>query len=382
MAFNGCFLLGLGFTFDDAAVARGKPASPHSEIATLIEKNPRNAERILPFLGSEEVNTDPRHTHRRSVIDFNDFPLGRRSMQDRWATMSDRQRASCRATGLVPDDYPDPVAEDWPDLLDVLRRLVKPERNLKKGAQRDAPWWLYFRPRPAMRAAVANLPYFFVTGAAMVTHHLFAQLSGPIIPSHKLTVIASDDVAIFGQLQSSVHELWSATFGATAGSSDAITYNPKNVFLTFPFAPPAGMPLINLAAQNYLSGRTRLMIRLQRGLTSIYNAYHDYSIRSDAILELRDLHLALDQAVLCAYGWNDLAARAVPMFLTDEDEPEYRYQGRLFWNAALRDEVLSRLLALNAERHKKELAAGLVPSSSDSDEETDDAMLETEEADA
>ncbi|WP_140883727.1 Eco57I restriction-modification methylase domain-containing protein, partial [Muricoccus nepalensis] len=71
--FVGMYLLGLGFTFDDEAVRRGKPASPVAEMHRLIAKDPRNAERIFPYLGGEEVNTDPHHAHRRWCIDFDDF---------------------------------------------------------------------------------------------------------------------------------------------------------------------------------------------------------------------------------------------------------------------------------------------------------------------
>jgi superfamily II DNA/RNA helicase len=81
---------------------------------------------------------------------------------------------------------------------------------------------------------------------------------------------------------------------------------------------------------------------------------------------LRDLHDAMDRAVLRAYGWDDLARAAAPVFLAkpaDEDsknarpgapEQEHTYQGRLHWPSEFRDEVLRRLLALNAERHREE----------------------------
>ena len=62
-----------------------------------------------------------------------------------------------------------------------------------------------------------------------------------------------------------------------------------------------------------------------------------------------------------AYGWNDLADRAEPIFLDETNEDDHTYQGRLFWPSAFRDEVLSRLLALNAERAAAERAAGLAP---------------------
>ena len=65
--------------------------------------------------------------------------------------------------------------------------------------------------------------------------------------------------------------------------------------------------------------------------------------------------------MLRAYGWADLASTASPEYLTEETEQDPRYQRRLFWPASFRDEVLARLLALNAERAADEAARGLAP---------------------
>ena len=69
----------------------------------------------------------------------------------------------------------------------------------------------------------------------------------------------------------------------------------------------------------------------------------------------------MDRAVLEAYGWHDLAARAAPIFLDETNEDDHTYQGRLFWPSDFRDEVLARLLALNAERHAEEVRQGIAP---------------------
>src|SRR6266567_7484368 len=76
---------------------------------------------------------------------------------------------------------------------------------------------------------------------------------------------------------------------------------------------------------------------------------------------LRELHAAMDRAVLEAYDWHDLAARAAPIFLDETNEDDHTYQGRLFWPSDFRDEVLARLLALNAERHAEEVRLGIAP---------------------
>jgi hypothetical protein len=69
----------------------------------------------------------------------------------------------------------------------------------------------------------------------------------------------------------------------------------------------------------------------------------------------------MDRAVLEAYGWHDLAARAEPRFLDETSEDDHTYQGRLFWPSDFRDEVLARLLTLNADRHAEEVRLGIAP---------------------
>lgn len=96
-------------------------------------------------------------------------------------------------------------------------------------------------------------------------------------------------------------------------------------------------------------------------MTKTYNRFHKAEERGTAIRTLRELHDAMDQAVLRAYGWDDLADTLRPVFLTPETEDDHTYQKRYFWPAEGRDQVLARLLALNAERHAEEVAAGIAP---------------------
>lgn len=83
-------------------------------------------------------------------------------------------------------------------------------------------------------------------------------------------------------------------------------------------------------------------------------------------MNLRRLHAALDHAVLAAYGWSDLVetGRTACEFLPDYyDEPEQEGGApipksiRHRWPDATRDEVLARLLKLNATRAAEERQA-------------------------
>lgn len=83
------------------------------------------------------------------------------------------------------------------------------------------------------------------------------------------------------------------------------------------------------------------------------------------IVTLRRLDAALDRAVLDAYGWQDVPTDCE--FLLDHPigaaawdvrtKPFYRYR----WPDDARDEVLARLLELNAERAATEARSGCWP---------------------
>jgi hypothetical protein len=374
-SFQGMTLLGLGFTFDDAAAEKGK-ATPVAEMHRLIAKDPRNAERIFPYLGGDEVNTSPTHMHHRYCIDFNNFPLRRDATLRSWflnegTEACEKQRRECLRDGIVPADYPSPVAEEWPDLLDIVERLVKPERAKQNIVGAKRLWWRYEKARPALRAAMAGLEQVIVIG--MVSPHVsFVLAPAASVYTLNVTVIASNSVSLFAVLQSRVHEIWAREFSSTL--EDRIKYSPADAFRTFPFTEGRTVPeeiLLDVGI-GYYTARSSVLLQRKEGLTKTYNRFHSPADRAADIQRLRELHHALDLAVLRAYGWDDLAARAVPEFLSEETEPDHRYQGRLFWPAPFRDEVLARLLDLNRARAAEEHALGLCPGTPDDSEEDQD----------
>jgi len=132
---------------------------------------------------------------------------------------------------------------------------------------------------------------------------------------------------------------------------DDLRYTPTDCFETFPFPEIFGAnPALEAAGQAYHDHRAQLMIARDQGMTPTYNRFHDRTDQVADIVRLRELHAEMDGAVLRTYGWDDLAARAQAEWLGEHNEDDHKYQGRYFWPAPFRDEVLARLLALNAER--------------------------------
>lgn len=155
---------------------------------------------------------------------------------------------------------------------------------------------------------------------------------------------------------------------------DDLRYTPSDCFETFPF--PHGFETaqeLEAAGQTYHDHRAELMIARNEGMTKIYNRFHDRTETAQDIQRLRELHAAMDRAVLEAYGQRDLAERAEPIFLDETNEGDHTYQGRLFWPSDFRDEVLALLLALNAERHADEVHRGIAPGlKGNAEDESDD----------
>jgi hypothetical protein len=70
-SFQGSIVLGMGFTFDDTDTS--EVANAISLMYELIAKDPRNAERIFPYIGGEEVNNSPTYIYHRYVINFGEM---------------------------------------------------------------------------------------------------------------------------------------------------------------------------------------------------------------------------------------------------------------------------------------------------------------------
>ena len=48
------------------------------------------------------------------------------------------------------------------------------------------------------------------------------------------------------------------------------------------------------------------MVENNQGMTKTYNRFNDVYDNDSRIAELRELHAAMDRAVLDAYGWTDI----------------------------------------------------------------------------
>ena len=356
-SFVGSYVLGMGFTFDDTDT-KGV-AAPLSEMHRLSKRDFRYQEVILPYIGGEEVNTNPTHAHHRYIINFRNYPLCRKDLGERWRGADEDQCWKWRRRGIVPLDYPDPVAADWTDLLEIVEAKVKPERDIQHRKALRERWWHYAEKRPGLYAAIAGLDRVLVV-SRVGQQAVFAFLASSSVFAESLIVFPFETHAAYCALQSRPHEIWARFFGSSM--KDDLRYTPSDCFETFPF--PEGWethPALETAGREYYGFRAALMVRSNAGLTKIYNRFHDREERNPEIVKLRALHAAMDRAVLDAYGWHDIATDCDFLLDYKVDEEEWgrrKKPWRYRWPNDVHDEILARLLELNAERAQEEVLSG------------------------
>lgn len=366
-SYIGCFVMGMGFTFDDADT-KGV-ASSLSRMESLIASNPSNKDCIFPYLGGEELSSDPAQEHRRFIINFRLYPLKREHRAKTWLNATEEERKHWLREGIVPLDYPHPVAADWPDLLAIVNEKVRHERSKKAADVRAYPWWRYWRPRGELERASEGLTR--IIGLSRVGQHCaFSFAPANVIFADSMVIFTLDAFAAITALQSRPHEVWARFFASSM--KDDLRYTPSDCFETFPF-PVKWETNAHLeeVGRTYYEYRAALMIQNNEGLTKTYNRFHDPEEQAPEIQKLRELHAAMDRTVLDAYGWKDIPTTCE--FLLDyeeDDEAEAETTGkkrkkkkpyRYRWPDEIRDEVLARLLALNAERAAEEKAAAAKP---------------------
>ena len=393
-SFVGSYVLGMGFTFDDSGEADDDTPGIPSPIATmerLIAENPKNAEVIFPYIGGKEVNDSPTHAHHRYVINF-----------------GDRSEEECR--------------REWPELMGIVEQKVKPERdrlnNNPDGRRRKQFWWHYGRPTSSLYQAIACDEQVMLV-AQTSKYKAFTFLSNGFVFDQKLIIFPLGSKSRMIVMQSTVHLDWAEFMGSSM--KDDPVYTPSLCF--DPFGIPTALldstasdpaheatrQSLEAIGERYHQFRVELMVSNNEGLTSTYNRFHDPAETSEGILELRRLHDEMDLAVLAAYGWSealptgsgtnpstspcgfgldyldleddallppDLQERIASgdlFFPTATEACNFQAQLRRYgavkpskklpwrhrWPDAVRDDVLARLLALNAERFAEEQAMGV-----------------------
>ena len=305
MSFNGTYVLGMGFTMDPKRAEE------------LIMRDLRNANVLFPYLNGQDLNSRPDCSASRWVINFK--------------------------------DWTEDKSKTYPDLYEQALRQVKLERQLNHDKRLREIWWRFKRPTPELYAAISGLERTIVITLVSKVVMPIMVPTGQVF-SHMLGVFATDDLGMLALLSSAQHYWWAISRASTMKGD--LRYTTADVFETLP-RPEVTAEMRELGGR-LDTFRRELMLARQTGLTAAYNLVHDQNCADADIAELREIHRAIDEAVVRAYGWDDLIAAGL-----DHGFHDTRQGPRYTIGAAVRQEVLDRLLELNHERYAAEVKAGL-----------------------
>ncbi|HYO75697.1 MAG TPA: DNA methyltransferase, partial [Thermoanaerobaculia bacterium] len=229
----------------------------------------------------------------------------------------------------------------FPEMFEHVLRHVRPERAQNNREVYRRNWWLFGEPRKDFRPALADLPRFIATPES-ARRRFFVFVDASVLPDNTIVAIAAADAYVLAILSSRVHVTWALATGGRLGVRHDPRYNKTRCFETYPFPAAATEDQRRIRALGETLDAHRKaaqsrhpqlkLTKLYKALTALDRGEELDSSDIEAYEQglgatLKQLHDDLDAAVFDAYGW--------PHDLTDE-------------------EILERLVALNAERAEEE----------------------------
>lgn len=321
------------------------------EYQSLIANDPKNNEVIFPLINGYDINNSWSGIPDRYIINFKNWELEK--------------------------------AREFEEPFKIIESKIKPYREKLKDKASSEKWWIYNRSRRELYEKIEQLDNCIVT--AFTTKYVnFTFYRSNVIFSNALNILARNSFSDFSILSSNFHDSWAWRYSSKLKND--LRYTPSDVFETFPFPQYINshqQELLEGIGESYYEFRRNFMANVQLGLTKIYNLFHNEgliagSIKKDDkqlldlqkylgktrniisfddiikdIIRLRLLHSQMDNAVLDAYGWNDLDLRHdfyEVDYLPENDRVRYTI------HPDSRKEVLKRLLDLNHKIHSEEQA--------------------------
>lgn len=295
LCFKGSELLGNFFLTDQQAIE-------------MRSNNQNFSDVIFPFIGGENLTSSVGIKPERWVIYFRDWTL----------------------------DY---CRNNYKELIEFLenRFLKNPD-----DAPKRKNWWQFHRHRSVIYDAMRNMRSVLIRPyTSNMCWFEFGRTDW--IYSNAVIVVLSDEITMWGVLNSSIHEQHTYTYSTRMALT--LRYIPSACFGFFPFPNKNNLQTIESISQRYFDSRQRIRIKLGVNLRELYQKFHDPNETSTDFLELRNLHIELDQAVVKAYQWPDISL--------DHAFIETKQGIRFTVSEKARLDIIARLGVLNHERHNK-----------------------------
>ena len=369
-SFQGTMILGSGFIIDESLAK------------ALINRNASYKNVLFPYLSGDDFNNEPKQLPSRWVINFFDW---------------DEKRCQ----------------NDYPEAYEIIANNVKAERQNNNREQYRKFWWFYGERRVALYNQLSGRNRILAL-SSVSKHSAIEFIPTSYVIMNKITALIFDKYRDFFILNSTIHHIWAWKNSSTLGAG-TLNYSPTDVFETFPFPVLIDSKTelkFEQHGEAYHEHRKQLMLKMQLGLTKTYNAFHAKEIRPGittstlqnldkkaiekqygkevwnlwnhlqknqntctieeaiaGIIQLRELHVQMDNAVLEAYGWaagmptstNSVGEQGIKLrhdfyevdYLPENDRIRYTI------HPDARKEILKRLLELNHQYYEEEIIQGL-----------------------
>ncbi|MXX83587.1 MAG: class I SAM-dependent DNA methyltransferase [Chloroflexi bacterium] len=257
----------------------------------FIERSGLNAAVVKPYLIGEDLLGQAGGQPSRYVIDF----FGLDILQAR--------AFSAPFAYISREVLPHREQQAKNDITVNQAALKKnPRSNTSRFQQRLLEsWWQHMTGRKAMTACLKTIPRYIVC-SRVTKRPIFDFAANSIRPDSALNVFAFEDDYTFGILQSNAHWQWFVEKASTLKAD--FRYTSHSVFDTFPFPQQPAADTVKAVAD---SARDLHEFRRERmaqdGSNLTLRAMYQ-TLEQPGRNRLRDLHAALDAAVLDAYGFD------------------------------------------------------------------------------
>ncbi len=244
----------------------------------LLKQYPEYKEALKPFLIGEELVANYNSQPDRFVIDF---------------TFQNQIEAS-----------------KYSKLYEHLQKNVLPFVELKakdedEGKKKDngrgaqlLSWWKMWRRREDLLLQFKTIKRY-IACARVTQRPIFEFISSEIHPNDKIMAFVFEDDYSFGIIQSKFHWHWFLANCTTLAETP--NYNTASIWDTFPWPQTpteAQIKKVANAARTLRTERTKLMQQHHISLRDLYRL-----LEQPGKNPIKDLHTALDKAVLEAYGF-------------------------------------------------------------------------------
>ena len=255
----------------------------------ILKQHPEYKEVLKPFLIGEELVANFNSQPERFVIDF---------------TLKNVIEAS-----------------RYKELYKIIEKKVLPEREARGKRQEEENaealknnpkakvnkhhinflknWWKLSYGREDMLSAMGNTNRYIALSRVSL-RPLFEFISSEINPNDKIMAFCFEDDYSFGIIQSNLHWQWFLANCTTLAETP--NYNTASIWDTFPFPQSPTESQIKKvadAAKTLREERTKTMQQHKMSLRDLYRL-----LEQPGKNPIKDLHAALDKAVLEAYGFN------------------------------------------------------------------------------